>query len=675
MSNPEHSAKLQEGIGAWNEWRAGHAITPDLRDVDLSNRDLSGIDLRGVDLRGVRFDKSRLVGALLREANLQGVDLSVAQRGLHGEQLAGADLTGATLPEELRKPYEVLQNANNLSESARRLFLVVLGATLYSWLTIATTTDVNLITNRASTPLPIIQTSIPIVGFYWVAPLLLLCVYFYFHFYLQKLWEELSSLPAILPDGRPLHAKIDPWLLNDLVRSYSPMFNTNRPFLSYFQLWISVLLAWWIVPITMFLFWGRYLPRHEGAGTMIHVALFTISLTAALRLYRLAVATLRGTERMPFRWREVLSSRRAHKTTAFVAAVGVLFGVFSWAAIKGVASRASILGVSLPLRTGGFRTGHRTWMPRLMGLVGYFPFADLTGAEVSQKKPNWTENDKSLDSVAGAQLQELDLRYVEGEGAFFAGADLIAADLTGASLRGANMRETYLFDTHLEDADLVDVNLSYARLENAHLNYARLTRADLNHADAGMRGIDLSHADLTDAIMSSARLNNANLSGANLSFAHLSGANLYHADLRAANLVRSDLSCARLSDADLSEADLRWADLTESDLGETDLRGAKFEGADLTQSNFRGAKNQSLEAVKGARHWEKAYYDIDVLKALGLPPDHNGRLARKRKEKELQLKQSAASTVPKPTMSKWWDIQVSGGSPSCMFRTRGSAFR
>ena len=216
------------------------------------------------------------------------------------EQLAGADLTGAKLPDDLKTLYDKLENVKGISESARKIFLAVLAACLYCWLTIATTTDVNLITNRASSPLPIIQTPIPIVGFYVVAPLLLLCVYFYFHFYLQKLWEELGSLPAIFPDGRPLHTKVDPWLLNDLVRAHLPKLKAGRPFLSHFQLWISVLLAWWVVPITMLLFWGRYLRRHESTGTTFHVVLLVISLVAAVCLYRLAVATLRGTERKPF---------------------------------------------------------------------------------------------------------------------------------------------------------------------------------------------------------------------------------------------------------------------------------------------------------------------------------------------------------------------------------------
>ncbi len=176
MANLDQLAKLDDGVQAWNQWRASHAAAPDLSEVDFSGRDLSHADLRGADLGGVIFNGSNLSGASLRETNLQGADLRGTKGGLRTEQLAGADLTGASLPDELRKLYDGLQNANNISESARKLFLAVLAACLYSWLTITTTKDVNLITNRDSSPLPIIQTSIPIIGFYVVAPLLLLCV-------------------------------------------------------------------------------------------------------------------------------------------------------------------------------------------------------------------------------------------------------------------------------------------------------------------------------------------------------------------------------------------------------------------------------------------------------------------------------------------------------------------
>jgi uncharacterized protein YjbI with pentapeptide repeats len=519
MANAEHLAKLNEGSrDDWNQWRASQSFVPDLsganlhgkdlvernlRDADLTGADLSSAilsdadlrraNLRGADLRGATFDGSNLFDASLRETNLQGVDLSVAKRGLQTEQLAGADLTGATLPPELAKLYDSLENVNNISESARKLFLAVLAACLYSWLTIATTTDVNLITNRASSPLPIIQTSIPIVGFYWVAPLLLLCVYFYFHFYLQKLWEELGSLPAILPDGRPLHAKIDPWLLNDLVRAHLPKLSADRPFLSYLQLWISVLLAWWVVPVTMFLFWGRYLPRHERTGTTFHVALLAISLAAALRLYRLAVATLRGAERGPFRWRSVSANRRGYQMAAFAVAVGVLFGIVSWGARWGVPSDAPVLGIP-PLHRSdrGEVTGRLTWVPRLMALVGYSPFLDLTGAEVSQKKSNWNNNEKDIDSVVGAQLKGANLRYAVAPEAFFNGAYMEGADLSGADLHDADFRDAKLFGATLNAADL-----SSANLYQANLKAADLRAADLSSANVGMT--HLGYSDLRGA--------------------------------------------------------------------------------------------------------------------------------------------------------------------------------
>ncbi len=222
--------------------------------------------------------------------------------------------------------YDKLENVKGISESARKIFLAVLAGCLYCWLTIATTTDVNLITNRASSPLPIIQTPIPIVGFYVVAPLLVLCVYFYFHFYLQKLWEELGSLPAVFPDGRPLHTKVDPWLLNDLVRAHLPKLNVDRPFLSYFQLWISVLLAWWIVPMTMLLFWGRY---SEAASRWIANDLscgaLLVNLAGRRRLPLPACGghTAGQPKRAPFTWKAALASRQGYQTAAFSSLAGI----------------------------------------------------------------------------------------------------------------------------------------------------------------------------------------------------------------------------------------------------------------------------------------------------------------------------------------------------------------
>jgi uncharacterized protein YjbI with pentapeptide repeats len=558
MANPVHLEKLNEGVEAWNRQQATYPLGADFTEADLAEKDLSEANLRsanfkdanlqnaklgrgtllrdaildganlsyadlsGADLQNARFIGADLRNASLRETNLQGADLSDAFGGLRTEQLAGADLTGAKLPEQLKKLYDGLENVKGISESARKIFLGILAGCLYCWLTIATTTDVNLITNRASSPLPIIQTQIPIVGFYVVAPLLVLCVYFYFHFYLQKLWEELGSLPAIFPDGRPLHTKVDPWLLNDLVRSYLPKLNTSWPLLSYVQLWISVLLAWWVVPITMLFFWGRYLRRHDSIGTVFHVVLLVISLVGAVCFLHLAIATLRGAERKPFTRKELLTGRRG-MAGALALLFGAWFGLLSWGAIWGVPSKQWTFGAG-PWIPGVSVTevkGPSTWVPRFMELFGYSPFASLAGVDVSQKKPNWSQKDDELGNVVGAQLNGANLRYALARRAFFAFADLSNADLKGAFLiladmKGARLLGCDLTGATLDRADLTGAKLIFANLNGADLKGAHLSGADLTRAD--LAGADLSDADLTDA-----NLSDANLSGVEFLFVDLHG--------------------------------------------------------------------------------------------------------------------------------------------------------
>jgi uncharacterized protein YjbI with pentapeptide repeats len=539
MADSKALETLKQSVQLWNEnW---NSLNRDLSEADLRRQNLTGgrfeatnlarANLEGCDLSKAHLERADLSGAAfgkpdsgtnlykaqLREANLRDCDLSGVRGGLRPQQLAGADLTGATLPGPLAKLFDALGAVEDLSESARKLFIAMLAACVYSWLTVATTTDVNLITNRASSLLPIIQTSIPIVGFYVVAPLLLLCVYFYFHFYLQKLWEELGSLPAIFPDGRPLHERSDPWLLNDLVRSHVLLLKAGRPFMSYFQQAISILLAWWLVPITLLLFWARYLPRHDFYGTVLQAVLLAVSITAAVFLYRLAAATLRGAERQPFSWKGALKSFRGYSAFGTFVATGAAFMLVSVGAIGG-------------FRPGGedWRSGERTgrwsWVPRAMALVHYSPFANLNFADVSIKPPNWTgKNESELDLVKGAELSDTsklvvrrraDLRYADAYGAFLAKANLSGARLEGADLRFTDLRQANanLEKAHLNGADLTGAKLNEAQLSGSDLKDAYLRGADL-------RGTDLSGADLTHVCLSEGHLTDVIFKGANLTFA------------------------------------------------------------------------------------------------------------------------------------------------------------
>ena len=51
MANPEHLAKLKEGVEAWNKWRKDN---PEIKR-DLTEADLTEIDLRKAGLEGANF--------------------------------------------------------------------------------------------------------------------------------------------------------------------------------------------------------------------------------------------------------------------------------------------------------------------------------------------------------------------------------------------------------------------------------------------------------------------------------------------------------------------------------------------------------------------------------------------------------------------------------------------
>src|SRR6266851_7122825 len=96
MANPEHVAKLKEGVAAWNDWRKeNRQIRPDLSGADLHGFDLRRFDLREANLSVANFFEAVLSGANPIRANLSGADLSEAC--LVGADLFSADVSRANL--------------------------------------------------------------------------------------------------------------------------------------------------------------------------------------------------------------------------------------------------------------------------------------------------------------------------------------------------------------------------------------------------------------------------------------------------------------------------------------------------------------------------------------------------------------------------------------------------
>ena len=263
-------ANLQSAILVEANLQKANLVKANLQKANLEEANLQKAYLGAANLQKAAFNLT-----ILREANLQDAKLTDAT-GLLANQLAGANVSGAILPDYIQLS-EGLSQVEEISKKAGKLFISMLLGCVYAWLTIAMTTDVGLLTNSTSSPLPIIQAKIPITGFYWAAPLILFSIYVWFHFYLQRYWQSLSSLPAVFPDGKELDEKVYPWLLNSLVRPNFTLLRENGPPLSRLMVVISIVLAWWVVPLTFVFFWLRYLPKHHWEGTIEHIILIVVA--------------------------------------------------------------------------------------------------------------------------------------------------------------------------------------------------------------------------------------------------------------------------------------------------------------------------------------------------------------------------------------------------------------
>jgi uncharacterized protein YjbI with pentapeptide repeats len=424
-----------------------------LQKTNLTEANLTGTDCRGAVLTGAILLRAKVAGTNFRDADLQDAELREME-GFYGYQLAGAAVSGAKLPDEI-KSFAALGTIEKACADARTVFLAMLLGCVYTVLTIGTTTDSALITNSSSTPLPIISTQIPIVGFYVVAPLILFGFYLYFHLCMQTIWERLGTLPAVLPDGRHLDKAADPWLLLGLVESHFTRLRRERTFLSYVQSGVSIALAWWTVPLTLFSIWLRYLKAHDWQWTATHVILFVGAIGASLYLYRRASAALTDVRQSPF------SLERARR-------------LMRW---DGVIITFAMLILSVIL----------TYLA-VQGRI--FPAA-LEDAEVSTKPPGWTgdpsKEESELRQVKPAILSAANLKGAVANRAFLVRANLRRADLAEATLqradlRGADFQWTDLRGAVLVEADLRGVNLTMANLTKADLRQTSLTAVQATSA-------------------------------------------------------------------------------------------------------------------------------------------------------------------------------------------------
>ena len=663
-----------------------------LEGANFQRANLADADLREARLKGANFFGADLTGTDFRDADLRKADLADS-RGLALLRLARANLADCLLPEDQRN-FSGLDYVKDASCITSTLFTTVLISCGYAAVTVFTTSDVALLTNTGTTTLPLLGVGISVFSFYFAAPLLLFATYIYFHLNLQHLWEALATLPAVFPDGQRLDQRVYPWLLNWLASAYFPQINKldrdRRPFLTDLQKYLGAFFAWLFVPLTLLLFWFRYLYVRDLWVTLWHLGIIAAAVWFGFRVCYFAKLTLR--------WQKVKKPGRRLLHAALTGVVLLLLCLISDGFISGIPADLE-KNLIPPIK---WHQQHRSLVPQVLNykpwhlrIVVNFDEKDVsTKTSKGEDQKGDQKGAKEIFLARGAPLKGRNLRYARAKGAFMARADLRQAILEGAYLRKADLREAKLGESGTDEALTI---LTGAYLFEADLANACLYRAVLYRAS--LEGANLEEADLGRAMLAEANLSKANLQKAKLGGAILRAANLQEADFRGAkDLEVRNLKEARawilgryddkllkelglpadhnkrveeqkfpqrhLDKMDLRGTHLRRFDFTEASFKETDLRkadlyGAILKGATLTRAkldgchmrltnlqkadlgeatlananlllaDFKGAKGLKVEQLKAAQNWNLAFYDAAMLQRLKLPSDHNDRVLMK----------------------------------------------
>jgi uncharacterized protein YjbI with pentapeptide repeats len=507
------------------------------------------------------------------------------------------------------------------SERNRNFFTAYLGLLIYVLAIVLSTTDKQLLLSTEGLNMPIIDLTVPLVGFYMVVPILVIALHFNFMQNLESHHHKLMCWQAKAPGGKIARVRIQAFIFDYAVLEKEGQMRR-------LVIWVNSFLCFNLAPIALGLLLIRFSDIQNPLITIWHFVAFIIDVWLVWIL-RLGIEDNKRNQTEKTKASLWLFLRDIPRQGMRGVLGGILlFETFltismGWTTddyfvenvqplVEPVAKFESTLKNWLPskdsrINEAFFRSTIQHWripaseivnvpvnwfLPRIAvdpAEVVWKP--DKDALEVEAKLAGYNDDYEKyfkekgrgflpvpktlrLASLVGQNLPKAQFKGIKLQGAKLVEAQLQGADLWLAQLQGADLREAKLQGADLNGVQLQGANLSDAQLQGANLVKAQLQEADLS--EAKLQGANLHNARLQGAILGSAQLQ-----GANLDWALLQGAYLRQTQLQGANLHNARLLGAYLRQAQLQGADLSWVDLQGADLVLADLQGADLRLADL----------------------------------------------------------------------------------------------
>lgn len=337
--------------------------------------------------------------------------------------------------------------ADNAAGHVRSLYITFLLFGLYLVITVAATTDEQLL-RLEPVKLPIVNVELPLFGFYWVAPAL----YVLLHFNLLIQFSLLASKLHRLDQTINRHVKVASEraarrdLLGLFAFSHMLIGSHHRASLRFFLRWmifISVIL----MPVVVLLFTQfRFLPYHSVATVWAHRGFVLIDLLLILLLWLKILYPHDNVRNQPSRWLR-------HQ-------VPTLFGTIL------VVACSFIMTIPGEPPVNWLETSVGQDYRRIFSLS--VRETNLVTAWPTKEQIEDVGEEIAWQNFGGAiSLPGRDLRY----------ASFLGSTLAHADLKKANLRFAIFFKANLTGANLSEANLTGANLDNADLRGAKISGA------------------------------------------------------------------------------------------------------------------------------------------------------------------------------------------------------
>jgi uncharacterized protein YjbI with pentapeptide repeats len=475
---------------------------------------------------------------------------------------------------------ELQKALNDAASKASILWTSFIIFQLYLVITFGSVTHRDLFLEN-SINLPVLNVNLPLIGFFVVAPTILIIFHFYVFLQLFAMAKKTKRYDILLEqevkasDRGDMRERLDSFVVLQFLAGPAEQMTGLIGFSLRFIGWATLVAAPAII-----LLQGQvtFLPYHLARAAWLQRVAVLLDLVLIWYFWN----RIRGVD-------ELIFARQLKSGWTIVGGLASLFiFLFSW-------TLATFPGERVHDNLPTIRLIPATWRPRWSAQKDWTSLHELlfagTPDEVTARPNGLFSNRLILSDESFVDPTKLDKAEVSHSFrgrdlnyAVLTRADLRQADFTGAKLNQALLNGAKLQNTHLgcANTDSGCAELQGADLRFAQLQGARLTGADLQNAY--LRGAQLQGANLMTTRLQGVDLRESGLQGTNLVFAYLQGADLTRAQLQGA-----DLANAQLQGADLFEAQSQGADFAGGQLQGANLTGAQLQGANLTGAQLQGA--------------------------------------------------------------------------------------